>query len=138
MELNTAEIRAGQRKIWSSGDWPDVAKFIQGVADELVATTEISDGVEALDVGTGSGNVAIAAARKGAKVTGLDITTELFDAARARAKEEGVELELIEGSAAEIPAEDASFDGVLSVFGAMFDPDQKKSAEEMVRVVRPG
>jgi len=138
MELNTAEIREGQRKVWSSGDWPDVAKFIQSVADDLVASTDISAGLDVLDIGTGSGNVAIAAAAQGASVTGVDITTELFDAARARAKDEGVELELLEGPAAALPVEDASFDRVLSVFGAMFDPDHKKAAQEMARVVKPG
>jgi SAM-dependent methyltransferase len=136
MTVDTQGFREVQRKVWSSGDWPDLAKVIQPVADGLVEVADIKDGQDVLDIGTGSGNVAIRAAERGAKVTGVDITPELFDAARARAKEAGVEVEWVEGDAADLPAPDHSFDRVLSVFGNMFAPIHQQSADELVRVTR--
>jgi 2-polyprenyl-6-hydroxyphenyl methylase/3-demethylubiquinone-9 3-methyltransferase len=138
MEFSASEFRERQKKVWSSGDWPDVAKSIQPVADDLVAEAEISDGVELLDLGTGSGNLAIPAAQAGAKATGSDITTELFDAARARAAEAGVEVDWVEADAADLPFEDDSYDRVMTVFGAIFAPVHQQAADEMARVCRPG
>jgi SAM-dependent methyltransferase len=124
--------------MWSSGDWPAVATHIQAVSDALVERLGVGEGEAMLDVGTGSGNAALAGAQRGAEVTGVDITTELFDAARARAEEAGVTIELLEGAAAELPCEDDSFDKVTSVFGCMFDPQHERAAAELVRVTRPG
>jgi ubiquinone/menaquinone biosynthesis C-methylase UbiE len=138
MELDTTQFRQVQRKVWSSGDWPELAKVIQPVADELVEVVDVKQGQDVLDVGTGSGNVAIRAAERGAKVTGVDITPELFDAARKRAEEAGVEIEWIEGDAQKLPFDDASFDVVTSVFGCMFVPDQRTEAQEIARVLKPG
>lgn len=138
MTLDTTEFRQRQRKVWSSGDWPAVAQIIQPVADELVERVGVKEGEDVLDVGTGSGNVAIRAAERGARVTGADITPELFDAARARAKEADVEVEWVEGDAADLPFPDQSFDHVLSVFGCMFAPRHQDAADELVRVCRPG
>ena len=86
MPIDTAEFRQRQRKMWTSGDWPEVAKTIQPVADELVEKLDIAEGQDVLDNGTGSGNAALAAAQRGAKVTGSDISPEFFDTARARAR----------------------------------------------------
>ena len=138
MPIDTAEFRQRQRKMWTSGDWPEVAKTIQPVADELVAKLDISEGEEVLDNGTGSGNAALAAAQRGAKVTGSDISPEFFDTARARAKELGVEAEWVEADAADLPFEDDSFDVVTSVFGCMFAPVHQQAADELVRVTKPG
>jgi SAM-dependent methyltransferase len=132
------EFRERQRKLWASGDWPEVAKTIQPVADALVERLGVGEGDDVLDIGTGSGNVAIPAAQRGATVVGSDITPELFEAARARAEEAGVEVDWVEADAAELPFEDASFDTVLSVFGAMFAPVHQAAADEVVRVTRPG
>lgn len=138
MAFDATEFRARQRNMWASGDWPDVATRIQPVADELVERVEVGEGNDLLDVGTGSGNVAIPAAERGARVTGVDITTELFDAARARAAQADVEVQWVEGDAADLPFEDGSFDRVLSVFGCMFAPRHQEAADELVRVCRPG
>lgn len=132
------DFRAGQRAVWSAGDWPTVAETIQPVADELVERAGVAEGQEVLDIGTGSGNVAIRAAERGAVVTGVDVTPELFDAGRVRAKQAGVEVEWVEGDAAELPFEDGSFDRALSVFGAMFAPTNQDAADEIFRVTRPG
>lgn len=136
--LDKEAFRGTQRAVWGAGNWPSVAELIQQVSDELVPKLEIESGQEMLDIGTGSGNLAIPAAQAGAKVTGVDITPELFDAARKRAADAGVEVEWVEGDAADLPFEDASFDRVGSVFGAIFAPVNQDAADEMVRVCRPG
>src|SRR4051812_35212450 len=93
------EASQRQRAVWSAGDFPDIAKTIVESAEVVVDAADPQPGQELLDVATGSGNVAIPAAQRGARVTGLDVTPELFDAARARAAEAGVEVEWIEGNA---------------------------------------
>ena len=131
-------IKTAQQATWASGDYAAVAARIQHIADSLVEAADLHAGWRVLDVATGSGNVAIVAAQSGAHVTGLDITPELFEAARRRMTESGVEIELIEGDAEDLPFGDASFDRVLSCFGVMFAPLHQTAADELVRVVRPG
>ena len=138
MALDVAGFKQVQRKIWSSGDYPDIAQRIESAAERLVAAADVQAGQDVLDVATGSGNVALLAAQRGAKVTGLDLTPELFDAARRRAAEAGVDIEWVEGDAEELPYEDDSFDRVLSAFGTMFAPRHEVAAAELVRVARPG
>ena len=91
-----------------------------------------------LDVATGSGNAALAAARYGAEVTGIDYVPELLERGRARAAAEGLEITFAEGDAEDLAFPDASFDAVLSALGVMFAPDQERAAAELVRVCRPG
>lgn len=138
MALDVAAFKQTQRKMWSSGDYPEVAQRIESAAEHLVRAADVQPGQDVLDVATGSGNVALLAARQGARVTGLDITPELFEAARRRAAEAGVECEWVEGDAEELPYEDASFDRALSCFGSMFAPRHERAAAELVRVTRPG
>ena len=103
MALDVAAFKQAQRKIWSSGDYPDIAARIESAAEHLVTAADVQPGQDVVDVATGSGNVALVAARRGANVTGLDITPELFDAARRRAAEAGVDIEWVEGDAEELP-----------------------------------
>jgi ubiquinone/menaquinone biosynthesis C-methylase UbiE len=91
-----------------------------------------------LDVATGTGGVAVRAARRGAEVTGLDFTPELLTQAGEAAAAEGVELELVEGDAQRLPFEDGAFDVVSSCFGVIFAPDTRAAAAELARVCRPG
>jgi len=91
-----------------------------------------------LDVACGTGNSAIPAARKGAKVIGVDIAPNLLEQARARATSEGLNARFEEGDAENLAFPDASFDLVVSIFGAMFAPRQEKVAAELKRVCRPG
>ena len=91
-----------------------------------------------LDVGTASGNTALAAARRRAIVTGVDITPALLERARLRAAAEGLRVDFEEGDAAALTLADGSFDVVMSTFGAIFAPDPDKTASEMARVCRPG
>jgi SAM-dependent methyltransferase len=138
MTLDTAEFRERQHKMWTSGDWPELAKTIQPVSDQLVERLGIREGQDMLDNGTGSGNAAITAAQRGAKVIGSDISPEFFETGRARAKEAGVEIDWVEADAADLPFEDNSFDAVTSVFGCMFAPVHQQAADELARVTRPG
>lgn len=138
MALDVAAFKQTQRKIWSSGDYPDVARLIESAAEHLVGAADVQRGHDVLDVATGSGNVALLAAQRGANVTGLDITPELFEAARRRAAEAGVDCEWIEGDAEELPFEENSFDRALSAFGTMFAPRHERAAAELVRVTKPG
>jgi ubiquinone/menaquinone biosynthesis C-methylase UbiE len=136
--MSDGEARSRPRTQWAAGDLPDLAQAVVEVAEVLVDVAAIEPELDLLDVGTGTGNVAIPAAQRGARVTGLDITPELFESARARASEAGVEIEWIEGDAEELPFAEASFDRVLSSFGAMFAPDHAAAAAELARVCRPG
>jgi SAM-dependent methyltransferase len=94
--------------------------------------------MEVLDIATGTGNVAIRAAQLGARVTGLDLTPELFGRARERAAAAGVEVEWVQGDAEDMPFEDGRFDRVLSTFGIQFAPRHEVAAREAVRVTRRG
>ncbi len=105
---------------------------------EIVESIGVGDGHDYLDVATGSGNAAEAAARRGARVTGLDLVPELIDAARARFASAGLEAEFVVGDAENLPFEDESFDRVTSIFGVMFAPRHQVAATELVRVARPG
>ena len=138
MSIDVSGFKQGQKAMWTAGDYPDIARRIVAVGEYLAERANAAPGIELLDVATGSGNVSIPAARAGAKVTGLDLTPKLLEAQRARAATEGVEIELIEGDAEELPFDADSFDRVTSCFGVMFAPRQKLAADELVRVARPG
>ena len=132
-ELNGAQQQA--RKLWSSGDYPSAMRVIASVGPLVVERAGVSGDDMVLDVACGSGNATIPAAQTGAKTTGLDITPELINAGKANAKEAGVEIDWIEGDAMDLPFDDDSFDVVLSVFGCMFAPDHRRTAEQLVRVL---
>jgi ubiquinone/menaquinone biosynthesis C-methylase UbiE len=132
------EAQQAARALWSSGDYPSAMHVIAGVGPLVVERARITGDHEVLDVACGSGNATIPAAKTGARTTGLDITPELIDAGKANAKEAGVEIDWIEGDAMDLPFDDDSFDVVTSVFGCMFAPDHRKTAEELARVLKPG
>jgi SAM-dependent methyltransferase len=138
MSIDVEGFKQGQKAMWTAGDYPEVARRIEVVGEYLAERAGAAPGIDFLDVATGSGNVSIPAARAGAKVTGLDLTPKLLDAQRARAAAAGVEVELIEGDAEELPFAEASFDSVTSCFGVMFAPRQRIAAGELLRVARPG
>jgi SAM-dependent methyltransferase len=132
-------FRQRARATWASGDWDSCARLITPVGAVVLDRIDVRPGLDLLDVGTGTGgNVAIPAARRGARVVGLDIAPELFEHARRRAAEAGVDVEWVEGDAQELPFADESFDRVVSTFGAMFAPDHERAAGELVRVCRTG
>lgn len=133
-----AALKERARETWSAGDYDAVAEGIWPVGERVVSRVGIQPGDRVLDVAAGTGNAAIRAALAGGMVTALDLTPELFDAGRRRAREAGVAIDWVEGDAEELPFEDGSFDVVLSTFGVMFAPRHALAAGEMARVLRAG
>jgi 2-polyprenyl-6-hydroxyphenyl methylase/3-demethylubiquinone-9 3-methyltransferase len=132
-------FKARTRAIWAAGDFPRVAReTIKDVGPTLVAAAGVRPGVRVLDVAAGSGATSIPAALAGGDVVASDLTPELLAVGEAAAREQGLELEWVEADAEALPFEDASFDVVLSSFGAIFAPRHQVVADELLRVVRPG
>ena len=135
---NLAAIKERQQQAWASGDFHAVAALIVLTAEHLVDTADLHAGWHVLDVATGSGNAAIAAARLGCTAVGVDYVPALLERGRERAAAEGLEVEFLEGDAEALPFPDASFDAVTSIFGSMFAPNHAQAAAELLRVTRPG
>lgn len=131
-------VKERQQQAWASGDFHVVAARITLVAERLVDTADLRAGWRVLDVATGSGNAAIAAARLGCTAVGVDYVPALLERGRRRAAAEGLEVALLEGDAEALPFPDRSFDAVTSVFGSMFAPDHERAASELARVCRMG
>lgn len=131
-----AEFKQNQRAMWST--FAPTALFTTPVAGHLVRFAGVAAGQSVLDVGCGTGVVAVTAARAGAKVQGLDLTPALLEEARHNARVARVAVEWSEGDAEALPYPDASFDVVLSQFGHMFAPRPEVAIAEMRRVLKPG
>jgi ubiquinone/menaquinone biosynthesis C-methylase UbiE len=132
-------LREAGQKTWSEGDFAIVAAIVMMVSEELVEALEVVPGERVLDVACGSGNAAIAASRRTwGNVVGVDFVPALLERGRERAEAERLDVEFVEGDAAELPFGEGEFDVVTSVFGAMFAPDQAQAAKELLRVCKPG
>ena len=132
-----ADLKTRQREMWAS--FAPTAAFTTPVAAHLVEFAEIKPGEIVLDVGTGTGVVAITAARAGASVTGLDLTPALLDVARENARVASLgSTQWLEGDAESLPFPDGKFDVVASQFGHMFAPRPDVAVAEMRRVLKPG
>ncbi len=138
MAIDYQELTERQRGVWASGDFGVVAPLTQPAADRLAEQAELGPGMRVLDVATGSGNAAVAAVRYGCDVVGVDYVTKLLQRGRERVAAEGLPVWFVEGDAQALPFRDGEFDAVLSVYGAMFAPDQQATADELLRVTRPG
>jgi ubiquinone/menaquinone biosynthesis C-methylase UbiE len=136
-EVMTA-LRVKQQQVWSSGDYNRIAALTVGVNETLVSTAEIRPGETVLDVATGTGHAALAAARTGARVTGIDYVPELLDVARGRAAAERLDVSFVEAPAEQLPFVEGSFDVVISAIGVMFAADHDRAAGELARVARAG
>ena len=128
------------KALWEKGDFTKIASSMRTSGEALVAKLGITKGMRVLDLGSGDGTTALPAARLGADVLGVDIASNLVAAGNARAREAGLtSLRFLEGDASDLAdLKDASFDLVLTVFGAMFAPRPFDVAREMVRVTKPG
>ncbi len=131
-------VKKRQQQAWASGDFSMVASTNTIVGELLCEAVDLRAGQRVLDVATGSGNTALAAARRWCQVTGIDWVPALLERARERAAVERLAVAFKEGDAEDIPFPEASFDVVLSTFGAMFAPNQEGVATELLRVCRPG
>jgi ubiquinone/menaquinone biosynthesis C-methylase UbiE len=131
-------IKNRQRDVWAAGDFGMIAWNTAFAGELLCEAVELRAGERVLDVACGTGNGALAAARRFCDAVGVDFVPALIERARERAAAERLPATFEVGDAENLPCEDASFDAVLSIFGSMFAPDQEKAAAELVRVCRPG
>ena len=132
------QVKAGMRSTWISGDFGQIARVIEKDAITFAQRLNLAPGTRVLDVATGTGNLAIPTARQEAIVTGVDIAPNLLQQARDRAAAEHLSIAFDEGDAEALPYPDASFDAVITMFGAMFAPRPERVAAEFARVLRPG
>jgi SAM-dependent methyltransferase len=131
-------LKARLKATWMAGDFGKIAKTYAEGAEDFISRLGIKPGTLVLDVACGTGNLAIPAARAGARVTGVDIATNLLEQGRERASAEGLDIKFEEGDAERLPYDEASFDLVVSMFGAIFAPRPDMVAAELTRVCRPG
>ena len=138
MEAPMKELKARLKATWMAGDYGHFATFMEPGALEFLARLTVVPGTRMLDVGCGAGQIAIPAASAGVRVTGVDIAANLIEQARTRARAVGVDARFEEGDAEMLAFDDATFDLVVSLIGAMFAPRPEKVAAELLRVCRPG
>lgn len=131
-------LKARLQQTWASGDYSVIAARIVLASEQLVDSCNLRAGWQVLDVASGNGNATIAAARSGAHALGVDYVPALLEDGRARALAEGLDVEFRLGDAENLPVKDDGVDAALSVFGTMFAPDHQRTADELLRVTRPG
>jgi len=133
-----AAIKARQQAAWASGDFAIIGVTLQIVGETLAEAADIRAGESVIDVAAGNGNASLAAAHRMARVTSTDYVPALLEKGRARAAAEELDIAFQVADAENLPYEDGSFDVALSTFGVMFAPDHRRSAGELLRVVRAG
>jgi SAM-dependent methyltransferase len=132
-------MEAKHRAMWATGDYPRLAaELVSPLGPILVEACGIGPGDRVLDVAAGTGNASIPAAAAGADVVASDLVPELLAHGRSLAQQRGLELEWREANAESLPFGDGEFDAVMSCIGVMFAPHHQASADELVRVCRPG
>lgn len=131
-------LKARLKQTWMAGDYDRFSRYLEGGAREFYERLAVPPGSRLLDVGCGSGQLALMAAKDGLDVTGVDIASNLIERARARAQAEGLRVRFEEADAEALPFEDASFDVVVSLIAAMFAPRPDFVAKELLRVCTPG
>jgi ubiquinone/menaquinone biosynthesis C-methylase UbiE len=132
-----AELKARHRTMWGLGNYASVAtEVVAPTGRALVAATGIAPGDRVLDIAAGSGNASFPAADAGAEVVASDLSPVLLAAGEAQDAEGRITW--TEADAEALPFEDASFDAVISCLGVMFAPHHQATADELLRVCRPG
>ncbi len=136
--LNLDAIKARQKATWESGDFGQIARSNEPVAEEFMNGLQLRSGLRVLDAACGTGNLAILAARAGCVTSGIDIAGNLITQARDRAAREELTIEFEQADAEALPFADDEFDLVASMFGVMFAPRPEIVATELHRVTKPG
>ena len=136
--VDLSVIKDRQKAAWGSGDYSIVGTTLQIVGETLCEAVDLRSNQRVLDVAAGNGNATLAAARRFADVVSTDYVGSLLERGRERTQAERLEVRFEEADAEALPFADASFDVVLSTFGAMFTPNQELAASELKRVCRPG
>jgi SAM-dependent methyltransferase len=136
--IEIASLKDKLKGTWMAGNYDYFSRFMESSAVEFLDRLPLRVGSQLLDVACGSGQLALLAAHKGAKVTGVDIATNWIEAARGRAASEGLAAQFDQGDAEELPYPDESFDIVASIYGAMFAARPERVAQELARVCRSG
>jgi len=131
-------LKARLKETWMAGDYDRFSRYMEQAARIFYEQLDVAAGCQLLDVACGSGQVALWAARDGVNVIGVDIAPNLIQRAEARARAEGLSARFMEGDAEALPFDDASFDVVISLVGAMFAPRPELVARELLRVCSPG
>jgi SAM-dependent methyltransferase len=131
-------LKARLKSTWEAGDYGHFATYMEAGSIEFFDHLPLDKKETLLDVGCGAGQLTIPAAKRGFKVTGIDLAQNLVDEARAKAQKAGLNIDIRQGDAEALPFEDASFDAVFSFIGSMFAPRPERVAAEMLRVCRPG
>lgn len=137
-QVDLSAVKRRQQATWASGDYGVVGATLNIVGERLCEAVDLRSPDRVLDVATGNGNAALAAARRWCDVTGIDYVPALLEEARARAAGSHLPITFKEGDAEDIPFQDATFDVVLSTFGVMFSANQEQAAAELLRVCKPG
>jgi len=130
-------LKARLKETWMAGDYDRFSRYMENGARDFYERLDAAPGAHFLDVGCGSGQLALIAARDGLKVTGVDIAGNLVERARERAQAEGLDARFEEADAEALPFEDGRFDIVASLIGAMFAPRPERVAQELLRVCSP-
>lgn len=136
--MSLEELKARQSAVWSAAPWERAEHLLAPVHDALVGALDPASGERWLDVATGTGAVALLAARAGARVTGIDFAPALVETARQRAADEELAVRFEVGDAERLAYEDSSFDVVASSMGLIFAPDHRAAASEVARVLVAG
>jgi ubiquinone/menaquinone biosynthesis C-methylase UbiE len=132
------ELKARQSVMWANGPYQNVTETLTDIHTLVIERLGAGPGVRWLDLATGTGAVAEAAAAAGADVVGIDLSPGLIETAQERAKELGLAIDYRVGDCENLEVEDASFDAVSSTCGIMFAPDHEATARELARIVKPG
>ena len=132
------QLKARLKATWMTGDYDVFSRYLEPDAHLFFRRIGVEPGQKVLDVGCGTGQLALIAARAGADVTGCDIATNSIERARVRASQEQLSAVFDEGDAESLPYADAQFDVVTSLVGAMFAPRPELVASELIRVCKPG
>ncbi|MBP6820823.1 MAG: methyltransferase domain-containing protein [Acidobacteria bacterium] len=131
-------LKARLKATWMAGDFDKIAQVMTVGGAEFIKGLQIKPGGRVLDVACGTGNLSLPSAEAGAIVTGVDIAPNLLATAKKRAQAAGVNIQFDEGDAEALPYADATFDEVVTMFGAMFAPRPELAASELARVCRVG